>query len=781
MKKNLLLVFLVLLAMVAYTGCGSSEDEGPVCTTNDDCEGDKVCNDGVCEDPAEDGDIETEDGDVETEDGDVDGDKEDTEDGDTEDEDGDTEDTGTCPDDFDCEAGQGCVDGACVPCTCETNTDCTEITEECGGCFCQPIECTDNSVCPAGTVCGPGVCVEVPDFCAGDTSEATIMITGGTGFLAQAEDVMLEAALFNADGEKVVLAAGLNNFAWAIGASEPATLTAATDADTATLTGGDAAGAVALTVSICDADKKVEATMAFTNFPTPTDARVVVFDSATGEVLDGVKVFLGNVATKADASVMTDADGVAVFAGLDCETTACDLHVLPETHTYVSAFGLMTNDILIPVAPNTDTTVAGGVIGHQNHADIPADLRGDVFLGISLFAIPGNLADLNFESLIGEMINTRVKIGGTIDEELPLPGGLEGYLNPDAAVSPLKDGFQVTGIGGSGSLWGLGGFTNLTDILTLLGPAIGGGDIEIGPIVAAIIPIFANFYHGIMPGVEFDENPKVADVDDINGNGETDDMVADFSKFEDLTDTFVLAQAQTQSALVKYAALPKDGSDNCLVDAAITLIGVMQTGVGFIPLGLSASLDEDENAAKDCTLDDVNVAFAPQHSGLSGYTYYTLSVALNINALTSGLKADGIELSGTISRSETIPTEISLPTYLGLMSGTEYNSATHALTTTDVDGADFHRVVFSVKDDDSQNYWHIYWKTGNGFSFDFAGLGVTEDRTANFSSASLAQAIALDNVDYDGLFSFNATNLNDMNGFIDGFSMATVADTTPVK
>jgi|GEM_PF-3296838 len=687
-----------------------------------------------------------------------------------------------CDDDSDCEDGKYCLDGICTygeP-SCETDSDCTEITEECDGWSCVPIECIDNSHCPPHTVCGPGICV-IPHNPCPPTDGFTIDISGGTNFLSEDEEIVLTANLYDADGSRVFLGWGMNHFSWSISDSAIATLVTATDTDQATLKGGAIAGEVTLSVSICDGETKVENTITFTNFAKPltTDSRVLVFDSSSGEPLAGVKVLLNSSSSTLQTHKLTDAHGVALFKGLDCINTACDLHVLPENHTYVSAFGLLTNDILIPVAPNIDTTVAGGVKGKQNHSEIPADLRGDVFLAFSSFALAGNLSELNFENILGEMINTRIKVGGTIDEMVPLPGGLEGYLNPDTAVSPLKDGFQATGKAGNHTLWGLGGFTNLTDILTILGPAIGGGEIEMGPIVASIIPIFANFHHGIMHNIAVEQHPKIIDSNDINGNGNIDELVPDFDKFTELEDSFVLSQAQTQSAIVKHPELPQTG-EQCIFDSAVTIIGVMQEGEGFVPLGLSAALDEDENANSDCILEDRYIAFAPQHSGLSGYTYYTVSLALNMEKLTAGFGKDDteMELSVAIARSESIPTEPTLPSYLTPMTNSTYDLTTHTLTTTDISGADLHRAIFSLTDENSQNEWQIYWKDGNGFTFDFASLGITEDRTANFKDKAKVQAISLIGTDYDQLFSFNASNLNDMNGFTESFSVAKIKNVT---
>jgi len=322
------------------------------------------------------------------------------------------------------------------------------------------------------------------------------------------------------------------------------------------------------------------------------------------------------------------------------------------------------------------------------------------------------------------------------------------------------------------SLWALGGFAELTEILELVTPALSGGDIEIAPILAAVLPLFENFYHGIYPGIEIgsDEFPlldKIVDVDDINGNDDMTDLVADLENFTEID--FAATQAQNQSATVTFPSLPAMG-DGC-ADSIIALAGTMQTGVGFIPLGLTAAMDEVEGTF-DCEVEGATMAFAPQHSGVSGYDYYFLSVALSLETLLGGvLKEDaGIDISGSVFSSAASPSAVTFPAYLDFMSDAAFDGS--ALTATAVAGASFHRVVF--RNDNYTNearFHHVYWP-GDGSGFTLAlPAAVTDDRTDGYSSASLAQAIKTDGVDYNTLFGFNDTNADDMNSFIESFSM----------
>jgi len=112
------------------------------------------------------------------------------------------------------------------------------------------------------------------------------------------------------------------------------------------------------------------------------------------------------------------------------------------------------------------------------------------------------------------------------------------------------------------------------------------------------------------------------------------------------------------------------------------------------------------------------------------------------------------------------------------------DAATFDMTASKVADASFHRVVFSKKDGytDEQRYWHIYWAADvDGFNFNLpAGVDMEafDNRADKYEGSSLVQAIALEAVTYDDLFGFNATNIDDMNGFINAFSMHALEGTS---
>ena len=757
MNRSLILVTFCLLTLILTTSCELSvevEDEDYV-DSDWHTDGEPYPSDG---DEPRDGDFDLTDGEYDPGDGDEVSDGDDTVG---------CDDHLACESNEDCNEGCGCHDAlkTCQECECEDCYDwygqgCWECYDDC---FCGLRTCRTDADCCPGTFCLGGICQGRP-HCEGDS----IVMNVPTTCIKEGETVDLSVILLNVHGAKIPLFSDSTNFDWTIDNENIGTIAEdAADDSMATLTGGSIIGTVTVTATLT-CNNTITATAVFTNYTKiEKGSRIVVYDSGTGTPLEGVPVYLNfQMATSGP-------DGAAFFGSVNCKAeTPCELHVLPATHTYVSAVGLAINDILIPVAANIDEAIAGGVRGHQDPSAIPEMLQGDVRIGFTSFAIPGNLTDLNFESLMGTMLNTHIQIGATIDENILLPTGVEGYLNE---TTPLKDGYAAQGMGGSGTLWGMGGYAQLTDILEMVTGALG-GEIEIAHIVGAIIPLFRNFYHGVQPGLEFAEIAKVPDLDDINNNDDVDEMIPDFDDFLDLAETFALTQEQTQVASMSLPSLPTGA------DAILSLVGAMESGEGFIPLGIDAALD-DQDGVLDGEVGWNNnglipeVYFAPQHSGVSGYDYYVLSIALNLAGLLD--KTAAIDLSASVYKEAASPSDFTMPEFMAYMSDATW--ADHTIDAIAIPGASFHRLVLQKSKDyhpAEQRFWQIYWP-GNQDDVTFSHLPpLDDDRGVDLGAMSNFQAVNLVEVSYDELFAFNGTNINDMNSVIESFSMHFLGEQT---
>ncbi|RJO73225.1 MAG: Ig-like domain-containing protein [Myxococcales bacterium] len=652
---------------------------------------------------------------------------------------------------------------------CDIADDCIRLYGEgCWDCdqedfLCYARSCKSNADCCTRTFCSGGVCIPTGDECG---FIAAVSIDEDYDVIRKGQMLRLTATAFNANGAVIPTYILDCQFRWSTDNANRV----AVDAETGVITGGDESGPAVITATLGGRSGS-RVIVNITGLPEG-DSRVVVFDDKTGALLDNARVFLNG----AEAAT---AGGIADFPGVDCTAgDGCTLHVFDDGHTYVSAFGLRVNDILIPISPNVDLTTTAGVKGHQDPSPIPEVLQGDVRLGLSGFSIPGNLADLNFESILGEMIKTHVKLGTTFDDDVLLPGGLEGYL----LDSPLKDGYRAAGLPGDATLWGLGGYADLNRLIEVVTGALG-DEIDVGAILGAVLPFFENFYHGLKPGFDLPPIEKVVDVNDLNGNGRTDDLIPNYAAMEDIGEALKLTQQQNQAVDLQFGQTPTLGA-GC-ADSVLTLMGVQQAGIGFIPLGVNATLDKrDKDDIADCRVGANNdgkvlAKFAPQHSGVTGYPYYALSIALSLETILGNTSRaeTSLDLSGVIAQSDASPTELTMPQFLGFMTDATYDSGLQKLTASAVSGATFHRAVFGTKDEAAgeQRYWHIYWPAGvTGFQL----TGLPQDiqpRDKDLSGASLAQAMKLRNIRYEDLFGFNGTNINSMNDLLEAFSMHALA------
>ncbi len=144
-------------------------------------------------------------------------------------------------------------------------------------------------------------------------------------------------------------------------------------------------------------------------------------------------------------------------------------------------------------------------------------------------------------------------------------------------------------------------------------------------------------WHGLKPGLELDTVAKT-----YTGEGEEQEPTY-LENLQSVTD-LAMAKPMDRTINALYENLPN-------ADAVITLVGAMQTGVGFVPLGLGAQMDSDKNGKIDSS-EALPVKYAPQHSGLSGFPYYVVSAAANIDALLDG---GNLALSGAVDRYATLP------------------------------------------------------------------------------------------------------------------------------
>ena len=726
MKKRTLFFLFLAAALMAFSaiGCGGDDETTP--------DGDVT--DGDTDDVVVDGD---------NTDGDVDGDV----------------DNGPlpCTDDSFCPDGQACDDLAliCKDKECESNADCGEVTAtcnsgteasiECGADgLCYPAKCVASADCETGYVCdGGSCCAQIP---VGDV--ASCVLNASPNLLRDGLSITLSAIAYSQGG--AVIPVELSGYTWASDAEGTVAVAAGV------VTGGADTGAATITATI----GSTSCTVAFSNFGevTADKVRVIVADIKTGAFLQGVKVVIG------DETVESDANGVAE---LTKPAADFDVHAFSEDYVYMSAFGINVDndDIFLPLEPIPDATKCGGIKGEVDFSKIPAALKEEIRLAITTMQISGNLLDIDFMSLLGEMIMTHIKLGSVVDEDVALPSGIELFISKTAVMQ----GFKATGPAGPAVAWSFGGYIPLSDLIGIVTNAMNGSDIadiEIGKVVSEVMPFFDTFYHGLKPGLTISQFDKVADVDDINGDGNTTELVCDFSKFQDLGSSLALNQPLNGHTTINFQSLPAGMGNGA---GGIAIMAADVTGVGIVPLGLTLSLDEDAEGNFDGKLGDngaVAMNYALQHSGVTGYDYFFLAAAVDVEGLIAS------EASGDVNISLAIKTFADAPSTINMEAFPSFLTATMDLPNRSftMEGAatagDMARVLL-----DGGGKWSVYMPIGATVVLPAVPTGMM-DRMIDAPSDAFISSIDLSgDLDYDGLIGFSTQNLNQLNYLTSGLTI----------
>ena len=644
--------------------------------------------------------------------------------------------------DKECESDQWCKDNA--PATCSNNQ---EASVACGSDgLCYPAKCVASSDCKAGFGCDGGACcAQIPI-----ADVASCVLNASTNLLRSGLSITLNAIAYNQGG--AVVPVELDSSSWTWGSDAEGTVAVAAGV----VTGGTDTGAATITATIGTASCDV----AFSNFGdvTADKVRVIVADIKTGAFLQGVKVVIG------DETVESDANGVAE---LTKPADDFDVHAFAEDYVYMSAFGINVDndDIFLPLEPIPDATKCGGIKGEVDFSKIPEALKEEIRLAITTMQISGNLLDIDFMSLLGEMIMTHIKLGSVVDEDVALPSGIELFISKTAVMQ----GFKATGPAGPAVAWSFGGYIPLSDLISIVTNAMNGSDIadiEIGKVVSEVMPFFDTFYHGLKPGLNIEQFSKVPDENDINGDGNTTELVCDFSKFQDLGSGLALNQPLNGHTTINFQALPAGMGNGA---GGIAIMAADVTGVGIVPLGLTLSLDEDAEGNFDGKLGDngeVAMNYALQHSGVTGYDYFFLAAAVDVESLIASEASGDVNVSLAIKTFADAPATITMDAFPSFLTAT-MDLPNRSFT---MEGAatagDMARVLL-----DGGGKWSVYMPIGATVVLPDVPAGMTDRMIDEPSSAFISSIDLTGELDYDGLIGFTTQNLNQLNYLTSGLTI----------
>jgi hypothetical protein len=635
---------------------------------------------------------------------------------------------------------------------CSADTDCA--TSHADFDFAADLQCQNNGTCDfqhcagdancrPGTVCYEGDCVSPAD-CSQVTSCSVVPASVVT---QQGTQVSLSATAF------------LTSSALAPGAS----FTWASDDDTiasvagGSVTGGASTGNTLITAKVAGCDA-IACSADVRNYgAVAAGARVVVIDELTGAPMEGVTVDIEGV-----GSVDTDATGVATFAAADLTAASATVTISAANIGYVSFLAADSNDLIAHVGVLPDPTKAGGYRGQFDFSKVICEPGKpcEVKLGFTGASIPGKLFNLNLDSLIGERILTHFELGGT-SEDIGLPGGLVLGLND----TWFRQSYEATGTAGTRVAWGLGGKLNLADLTEPLGMLFADEDHALSVILSLMLPLVSELFTSLVPNVDIVPRAKVADVDDINGDGDTTDLVPDFANFPALPGgDMVFKVPMDQTMAITVPALPSDGAGGFLFDGVIVLAGVLVRDAGLVPLGLSAGLDAGSpDGPPDGQIADITLSTSDVAGRLpeGSYRRFVIAVALNIAKLRDPDNTDPTVIAGQVRFVDSFDGSLTLNGPMSPAVFTYYPLSRQVDLTDLPAGAD--TVVLLASS--AAGTWQIFHPAVTGL-IDLPAAPAAGDRSDRLNLAALKFAGAMT---YSDLIAFNDTNLDDLVSLVSEF------------
>ncbi len=539
------------------------------------------------------------------------------------------EDRPECLLDQDCGQQEVCLNGRCsFSPECVSDRDCAD-GYECIGDRCFEAICRDPQDCAEDEICDGGLCVDPPatiDRCFVATPSGTVSPGQRTRLEAFAVDAMGNgiAARFSWDSDNVPVARVSGRDAVA----------------------GNTAGVARISARLENSPILCEGEVELTNIGPPPvmgGLRIVVQDAETTMPVVGAEVYVGG-----QALTPTNATGVttAPVPMGDFEVT-----VFSDDHDWVTIQGVSATDIRIPLNKRSGTGPIAGFKGEFDTSMLSS--QGDFNLGLAGASLPGGLINFELSRLLGDPFLTDISIPGQGDVSFPLPGGLTIYGSVFGFPLNVKRDYFATSPGGARLAWGLAGQVPVNELIALFQ---GGGIGNVGDVLTLLLPLFNRFDHGIKPLI-LNAIPRVQDIMDIDGDGDVFEEVPDYSAFAEHDLTPSVRQQLITSVSVSNLPVLTDGP----AEFAILVGGTSLDATGYVPLGISATTDNDGDGRPDVR----RLTMAPPYSSLVGGRYAIFSIAFRSDAFGAGL--GGLEFpdefSAAIWNGQTLPTSIQLGTF----------------------------------------------------------------------------------------------------------------------
>lgn len=544
----------------------------------------------------------------------------------------------TCVGDRDCANGAYCQDRHCQPTVACMNNAC-DPGFDCIDDRCLPAICRGDSSCPSGEVCVSGTCgpPAMPNTVAEVrilNAESTLPYGGTFGFTAVALDT------------QGGLVPGIA-FDWGSSDTNVATI----DAD-GLATALNQAGQTNITASVMNGAMTVTSAPVALRVIAPSQAglRITVVDRTSGAPVPGAEVLCGQ------GQETTDAAGQASFT----QTTSVTCTVFSANHDYLTVAGISGSDLVLSLGRPSLTNASTGYTGSVDTSGVtnPVQLSfsGGSFGGPLAGFLPANI-------LGGDLFTFDVPVIGGV--QLPSGGTVSAVLM--GFPIDLKTTYYARTAPGLRRAWTFVGGAEVSDL-----------DLTGGQLLQNIIPLLQTFRHGGTNQLDtLVDLPYVVDSADIDGDGDSTEMVPDYNAFVPRQ----LAATQTQN--LRFVVDGMGAQIPTGTNSVLVVSGVQLPSVGFVPLGL----DGFSNPAGG--VDRFTTAMTPPYDGLEAGEFAVLVTAVTIEAGALPLVASARVFTGA-----QLPTEVQLTNGWMDFPAASFMDMNRTLSVPAVAGADAWRAQF---------------------------------------------------------------------------------------
>jgi hypothetical protein len=653
----------------------------------------------------------------------------------------------SCDDDADCSAREMCAeDGVCVErpeclldedcgdeeiclngqCTfapdCEADADC-EDGFECVGEQCYETVCRGAEDCPDDQFCNAGECVDPP-------SAASCFVGAQTAVISEDQQYRLEAFAVDDQGDGIPA-----NFEW----TSTNTGVASIDASGPFAVGEGGTGTTTVTAVLTETGTTCSGEIILTGQEPVSmgNLRVVVTDAESGQAVSGAEVVLGDGTTAS-----TTASGVAT---LNAVQGTYDISVFSDPHNFVTVTDVQATDVRISVSPRRGNGPVAGFTGEFDLTQISS--TGDFTLGLAGASIAGGLLNLDLERLLGDPFLTQMEIPGVGNQEVPLPGGLVIFGQVFGLDLDFKSTYYANTSGGARIGWGLAGKVPAQRLISLFQGGGGGA----GDVLTTLLPLFNRFDHATQP-LNLTEEPRVQDTTDLDGDGDTTEMVPDYDVFPQVELGPHVRQNLVTDVDVSNFPQMTDGA----AEVAVLVGGTVLSGPGYVPLGISATSDEDGDGVPDTR----RLTMAPPHGSVAGGRFGVVALAFQSGdvGFQNGVQFPD-EFSASLWNGQSLPTSIGLGTFPDASTGS-VDDATRTVSVTADAGP-----VYRVRLVGSERTWDVWSRGAPGmqgtFTHQITVPSVPNGRTDMFSSADVFVDAIAAQVTMDDLVRATGIGLSD--------------------